>query len=581
MPEEQLHTTTEGHAVPQADLTPPPRNGGDLLVEAMRQAGVEVAFGVISIHNLPLVEAVDRDLRFVPVRHEAAAVNAADGYARATGRIGVALTSTGTGAGNAAGSMLEALTAQSRVLHVTGNVNHDLIGEDTGAYHEVPRQLDMLRAVSAHALRVEDAHHARTTLAHALDLLAAPPFGPVSVDWPIDLQYLADPDHQAVPADATPNPDRPNTQAAPAASDDETAQSADLNRAAELMRAARRPLIWAGGGARRVGLSLTLLVEQWGAGVLTGVNGRGAVPEDHHLVIGNFATDESLAELIADADCLLTIGSHLRPTETRDGELPLPATHIQIDLDPDALGRNHPVTVGLQAEAGVTVDALLERLGEATEHATDPDWGMRVEAAAAAARAALRADIGAYADICDTLRERLPRRTPLVRDVTIPGSSWGNRLLAVYDPTDNVHAAGGGIGQGLAMAIGAAVGRPDGPVLALVGDGGLAVHLGELAVLAGEQPDVIVLLFNDGGYGVLRNLQRAADRDARAVDLRTPDFGRLARAFDLPHVVVGDADAFDDALRKAVRRGGPMIIEVCVPDLSPAPDELVPPISVP
>ena len=118
------HVSTEAHEIPTEDLVPDERTGGDVLVEVMRAAGVDVAFGVISIHNLPLVEAVDRELRFVPVRHEAAAINAADGYARATGGIGVALTSTGTGAGNAAGSMLEAMAASSRVLHITGTVSY-------------------------------------------------------------------------------------------------------------------------------------------------------------------------------------------------------------------------------------------------------------------------------------------------------------------------------------------------------------------------------------------------------------------------------------------------------------------------
>ena len=155
------HTTTEAHRAATSELATDAGTGGDILVEVMREAGVEVAFGVVSIHNQPLVEAIDRELRFVPVRHEASAVNAADGYARATGGIGVAIASTGTGAGNAAGSMLEALTAESRVLHVTGNINVDLIGEGKGAYHEVPRQLAMLQAVSAHAIRIQTARQAR------------------------------------------------------------------------------------------------------------------------------------------------------------------------------------------------------------------------------------------------------------------------------------------------------------------------------------------------------------------------------------------------------------------------------------
>ncbi len=558
------HTTTESHAIPTSHLMPDEVTGGDLLVEVMRAAGLEVAFGVVSIHNLPLVEAIDRELRFVPVRHEAAAVNAADGYARASGGIGVAITSTGTGAGNAAGSMLEALTASSRVLHITGNINVDLIGEGKGAYHEVPRQLDMLRSVSAHAMRIQTARQARAVLTDALRALATAPFGPVSVDWPIDLQYTAKPDDQNMVDDRQPQTPSGSRR--------------DIRRAARIMGEARRPLIWAGGGARTLGKPLRKLAEAWGAGILTGANGRGCVAEDHPLCIGNFAADEMLEDLLADADCLLTVGSHLRGNETRDFELPLPATHIQIDLDAEALGRNYPVTVGLRGNAVAVVPALLEELDAPM---TDPDWGQRVAKSARAARKAHRKDIGAYAAICDAMRARLPRRSPIVRDVSIPGSSWGNRLLAVHHPSDNIYAAGGGIGQGLAMSIGAGIARPEVPVLAMVGDGGLAVHLGELAVLAGESPNVVVVLFNDAGYGVLRNMQTARDATKRGVDLHTPDFALLAEGFGLRHKRVKTPEAFDKALRKAIARGGPSIIEIDVPALRPRPADMVPPTSVP
>ncbi|MGJ3510020.1 thiamine pyrophosphate-binding protein [Enemella sp. A6] len=556
--------TTEAHRIAVADLTPDARTGGDVLVEVMRAAGVEVAFGVISIHNLPLVEAVDRELRFVPVRHEAAAINAADGYARASGGIGVAITSTGTGAGNAAGAMLEALTAQSPVLHVTGNINVDLIGEGKGAYHEVPRQLAMLSAVSQHALRITTARQPRAVLTDAVRLLATAPMGPVSVDWPIDLQYLADPDEQNKVDDREARQRPPSRR--------------DLEGAIEVMAAARRPLIWAGGGARRVGPALVELAERWGAGVLTGANGRGSIAEDHPLCIGNFAADEALTDLLTDADCLLTIGSHLRANETRNFELPLPENHVQIDLEADALGRNFPIEVGLQADTRATVPALLDGL---TEVATDEDWAARVKQAAKAVRAEHRKDIGAYAQICDAMRKRLPRRAPVVRDVSIPGSSWGNRLLPIHDPTDNLYATGGGIGQGLATAIGAAVARPDVPVLAMIGDGGLMVHLGELAVLAAERPDVVVVLFNDGGYGVLRNMQTARGAKKRAVDLTNPDFAGLAGSLGIDHRPVDSAEAFDKALKKALKRGGPCIIEIDVTALRPRPADLVPPTQVP
>jgi acetolactate synthase-1/2/3 large subunit len=567
------------------------RTGGDVLVEVMRAHGVEVAFGVVSIHNLPLVEAVDRDLRFVPVRHEAAAVNAADGYARATGKFGVAITSTGTGAGNAAGSMLEALSAGSRVLHVTGQIESEFLGSGRGVIHEVPRQLQMLQAISRFAGTVERADHARAVLEAAVADLSTLPTAPASVEWPIDFQYLGDPADQTVTAPTEPTP-------APVLADD------DLAAAVALLRGARRPLVWAGGGARSVGEPLRELLELLGAGLLTSNAGRGSVPEDHPLVLGNFASNPGLDALVAKADLLLSIGTHFRSNETRSYHLPLPTPHVAIDVDPAAVGRVHPADVGLVGDAAVVVPQLLAALrvspsaqpdmqmsrestvdrptGPSSDlRMSDDGWTEQVTTVREAVRRTMSADIGAYADICAAIHELLPEGSVLARDVTIPSSSWGNRLLPILDPRSNIFPLGGGIGQGLAMGIGAAVGRPDVPTVVIAGDGGLAVHLGELATLAGEAPWCTLVIFNDGGYGVLRNLQEAHSGERHGVDLFTPDFGGLASSLALPYALARDAAEFRSALAKSVELRAPMVIEVDVAALEPAPKPFVPPVHVP
>ncbi|WP_310961325.1 thiamine pyrophosphate-binding protein [Nocardioides terrisoli] len=541
--------------------------GGDVLVEVMRAHGVDTAFGVVSIHNLPLVEAIDRELRFVPVRHEAAAVNAADGYARATGRFGVAITSTGTGAGNAAGSMLEALSAGSRVLHVTGQIDSDFLGSGRGVIHEVPRQLQMLQAVSRFARTVERADQAREVLEAAIADLSTLPTAPASVEWPIDLQYLGDPADQTVNGPATVS--RPPT-----------VDAAALASAIDVLDNARRPLIWAGGGARDIGAPLQELAELLGAGLLTSNAGRGSIPEDHPLVVGNFASNPGLDALIADADALLSIGSHFRSNETRHYHLPLPSPHVAIDVDEAAVGRVYPAEVGLVGDAAAIVPALLDAL---RSRSTGPEagWTERVTSVREDVRTKLEADIGAYGSICTAISEVLPQGSMIARDVTIPSSSWGNRLLPILDPRSNIFPLGGGIGQGLAMGIGAAVGRTDVPTLVMVGDGGLAVHLGELCTLAGEEPSCILVIFNDGGYGVLRNLQEANTGRRAGVDLFTPDFGDLAHSLALPYALARNGDEFRSALVKAVELGTPMVIEVDVTALSPAPKPFVPPVHVP
>lgn len=534
-------------------------HGGDALVDVLRAAGVDTAFGVVSIHNLPLVEAVHARLRFVPVRHEAAAVNAADGYARARGGAGCAITSTGTGAGNAAGSLVEALAAGTPLLHVTGQVPLRYLGLGRGFIHETKDQAAMLGAVSRRCALIDDPATARATLRAALADARRPPGGPVSVEWPVDLQY------RACPGTADP----------PAAGEPRPVDAQALADAARLLGAARRPAIWVGGGGREAGPLLVRLADRLGAAVLTSNAGRGAVPEDHQRCVGNYATSPAAQALLDEADVLLSVGTHFRSNETATYRLRLPAAHVQIDVDPAAIGRVYPVKVGVVAEAATALAHLVDAVGTG---AADGDWPGRAAEVARDVRRQQRAAIGAQAAVCDAIRGALPRRGIVARDVTIASSSWGNRLLPVYDARDNLFARGGGIGQGLAMGIGAAAGRPGSPVVVMAGDGGLAVHLGELYTLAEQRLAVTVVVFNDAGYGVLRNLQRAAGRPPAGVDLLAPDFALLAASAGLPYHRIDDPAAAAEVLAGAVAGGGPSLVEVDVEALGPMAAPFVPPV---
>lgn len=536
-------------------------DGGDLLVDVVQSLGVDCAFGVVSVHNLPLVGALERRLRFVPVRHEAAAVNAADGYARASGRLGVAVTSTGTGSGNAAGSLVESLSAGSAVLHLTGQIPFEHLGSNKGVIHETRDQLGMLAAVSkaAYTLRPDDvAGRVLRTAAHEA---STAPCGPVSVEWPIDLQYLPQTDAGA------------EARGTCRELDGET-----LERVAGMLTRSRRPLLWLGGGARGARAEVADLVQRLGAGVLTSNAGRGVVREDDPRCIGNFAANPACAELLAEADLLLSVGTHFRSNETRDYALALPRPHVQIDIDPDALGRAYPCDERLSGDASEVLRALLDLIPPG---AGEEAWSRRVTATRRAARDHLREGIGPQGEVCDAMRESLPEEAVIARDVTIPSSAWGNRLLEIYDPATNVFPRGGGIGQGLAMGIGAALADPSRPVAVMVGDGGLAVHLGELLTLAQEEPWLVVVLFNDGGYGVLRNMQDRYVGRRAGVDLTTPDFARLCASMCLPHSLITAASQMEAAMTEAIARRGPAVIEVDVEAIGEMPRPFIPPVPVP
>ncbi|POX57179.1 acetolactate synthase [Streptomyces sp. Ru71] len=536
------------------------RTGGDLLVAVLKEFGIDTVFGIVSVHNLPLVEAVDRELRFVPVRHEATAVNAADGYGRARGGLGCALTSTGTGAGNAAGSLIEALAAGTSVLHVTGQIETQYLGSGRGFIHETKDQLGMLRAVSAYAATVPDTESAGRLLREAAAVALTAPGGPASIEWPIDLQYAAQRDDgAAAPHAEVPAPD-----------------PAELATARELLATARRPLIWAGGGATRARDAVLELLRATGAGLITSNSGRGTIPEDHPQVIGNYATTPAVRALLDDADVLVTIGTHFRSNETADYTLRLPEAHIQIDVDAAALGRVHPATHTLHGDAARVLPELTPAAAPA-----DPGWSARVTAVRDEVRAAQRDAIGPQAAICDALAAALPPGAVVARDVTIPSSTWGNRLLPIHDPRGNVFPRGGGIGQGLGMGIGAALARPHEPTVVIAGDGGLAVHLGELLTVAQERPRLLLLVFDDGGYGVLRNTQDRYSERRSGVDLFTPDFAQLAAACSLPYARIAAESDAGPVIRDALAMDGPVLVEVDLAALGPMKTPFTPPVKIP
>ena len=552
-------------------------DGGELLVQVLREAGVEVVFGIISVHNLPLVEAVSRHLRFVPVRHEASAVNAADGYARATGRLGCALTSTGTGAGNAAGSLIESLSSGTSVLHITGQVELEYLGSGRGFIHETKDQHAMLQAVSKEASTIRSVDEAAPVLRGAVRTALAVPGGPVSVEWPIDLQYARHPtdgDHHTgtVPVAA----EAPTAATGPAST---PPGLSGISEVLELVRRAERPVIWAGGGVARSGPALTALLDAWGAGLLTSNSGRGAVPEDHPLVVGNYAATPGGQELLDEADLLLSLGTHFRSNETRDYALRVPVTHVQVDVDPAAVGRVYPIKAGVVADVAWVLPALLEAVQEGG--AVDSAWRERVVRVRQDVRATQRANLGQHAVLVDALRDALPRDAVVARDVTIASSSWGNRLLEMYDPRTNVFPRGGGIGQGLGMGLGAAMADAHRPTAVMAGDGGLAVHFGELLTLAQERPWLVLLVFNDGGYGVLRNLQDAQGKDRAAVDLATPDFAGLSASLGLDYRRIGAPEEARSVIEDAVALRGPVVVEVDLAAYGDMAAPFTPPVTVP
>jgi acetolactate synthase-1/2/3 large subunit len=529
---------------------------GDVIAAFLEAAGVRAAFGVISIHNMPILDAIVRRgvIRCVPARGEAGATNMADAYARVTGGLGVAFTSTGTAAGNACGALVEALTAGIPLLHITGQIDVPFLDRERSYIHEAKDQPAMLRAVSKRAFRVWSADTLLGTLREAVAVALAPPAGPVSVEIPIDVQGAA----MEMP---------PFDELLPLPPAEPVLDARSLEALARELRGAKRPLLWLGGGARGAVAPVRALAGL-GWGVVTSVSGRGVLPEDDPHSLGSYTTAPPVEALYRTCDAMVVVGSRLRGNETLRWNVNLPAKLYQIDVDPTMRDRSYPVRRFVTGDAATALTELVELLGG--DMRIDPAFAADVAAARTRADDDLRRTLGPYEPLVHALGAWLPADALWVRDVTVSNSSWGNRYLPLRGPRDGVHAVGGGIGQGVPMAIGAALGAGERKTVALAGDGGVQLSLGEFVTLVQEDADVLLIVMNDGGYGVIRNIQDV-QFGARhyLADLHTPDFQAFAASIGLPSVRVGDAAAFVEALATLGNRRGPALLEVDMPAFGP------------
>jgi acetolactate synthase-1/2/3 large subunit len=277
------------------------------------------------------------------------------------------------------------------------------------------------------------------------------------------------------------------------------------------------------------------------------------------MSLGSFTTAPAIEELFASCDALVVVGSRLRGNETLQWKLQLPTRLYQIDVDATARDRSYPTAGFVAGDAREALERLVARLPSLD---IDPAFRNDVHAARARADDALRRTLGPYEDVVHALRAWMPADARWVRDVTVSNSTWGNRYITLRSPRAGVHALGGGIGQGLPMAIGAAL-AGSGKTVALTGDGGLQLCIGELATLVQEEADVLLLVMNDRGYGVIRNIQdhKFGGRHYLA-NILTPDMQTMAAAVGLPAVRVSDTAGFAAALAEFGARRGPAMLEV-------------------
>ncbi len=519
-----------------------PLTGGQAMARQLATEGVRHIFGIPGVQldyaSDGLAGFADQ-LQFINARHEQTTTYAADGYARTTGRIGVALVVPGPGVLNAGAGLVTALSCSSKVLLISGQIPSMGIGKGYGLLHEIPDQSGILARLCRSSTLVTDAGQVAGALHGAIVQLQNGP-GPVAVELPPDV-LSGRTEGAAIGPEPAGSP--------PAGSTD------DLAAAAERLAAAERPVILAGGGAVAAGTwdELTELAEALGAPLVSTTNGKGSFDNRHPMTFLPLASKE----LLGRADTVLFVGSRCldgRGNVTRTAE---GATLIALNDDPASFGppRSFDVTITGDARTGsAALTAMLD--GERAPWLTDAD---DVRQRMLDELAPLEPQL-LYAR---ALRAALPDDAVLVNELT----QVGYMARFVYDvrhPRSYLDPGyQGTLGYGYPTAIGAAVGNPDRPVVSVNGDGGFGYGLAEMSTVMNHGIPLVGVVFRDDAYGNVQRMHKMQfDGVHLGTELTNPDMLALASAFGMAGYRAESPDELQSLLSAAIDAREPALIDV-------------------
>ena len=521
---------------------------GEVLPRLLEAYGIDTVFGIPGVHTVELYRGLPQTgLRHITPRHEQGAGFMADGYARAGGKPAACFIISGPGMTNIVTAMGQAYADSVPMLVISSVNNSHELGLGEGRLHELPDQRALARGVSVFSHSVLRPAELPGVLARAFAIFDSARPGPVHIELPLDVITAAG-DRLSIEAHRTRSRPGPDLQA--------------IDRAAALLADAKRPFVVLGGGTQDAPEAAAALVDRLGAITALTINAKGVLPSDHPLSLGSTLPLKPVLDALEAADVVLAIATELSETDTLlfYSQLKLSGKVIRVDIEPEQLTRNALPDVAICSDAGLAMIALEEALAD---HRPD-------RAAAEARVAALRAEeaehlLPAYrrhGQFLDRVAEALPG-VVVVGDSTQPVYG-GNMTYAPTGPRSyfNSSTGYGTLGYGLPAAFGAKLARPDRPVVALIGDGGLQFTIGELATGVELGLPVPILLWNNRGYGEIKHYMAERDIPQIGVDIYTPDFQTIARGFGCAAVRAEGFEHLQDELRRANAADRPTVIEI-------------------
>ena len=527
-------------------------SGGEALARSLVSEGVEVVFGIPGVQIYGIVAAIrdEPGLRMITTRHEQATTYMADGYARVSGKPGVALVVPGVGVYNAASGLTNAYSRSSPVLLIAGQIPRGAIGKNLGAVHEVADQAGTVRSVTKWQRQASRPREVPDAVFEAFRQMRTGRPRPVLIEMPPEAGVEREEVRLRSPARISrivPSPE-------------------DLREAARVISGSATPLIYAGGGVARSDAeqALVKLAEATNIPVVTSSGGKGVIPDGHPLSYGSCFSPRGerqemnqLYEVMQSADVVIGIGARFSLGNPA-GEA---STLVNINIDDTELTRQQANTIPLHGDARATIEALLPYLIEA---------GAGERPSPAEAVRAARSLI-AYYDIqlkepqyavLEAMRRGLPEDTYTVWDVTQFGyyarTHWPvNRPKTYIDSGYSFN-----LGYAFPTALGVKVAKPDRPVVCMTGDGGFMFNSSELSTAVKYGINVVTVVFRNESYGnVARDLDDAFG-GAYGTDLHNPDFVRFAEAFGAVGIRASDPAELESLIPQALERQAPVIIDM-------------------
>ena len=521
---------------------------GEYLVKLLEDYGVDTVFGIPGVHTVEMYRGLaDSTIQHITPRHEQGAGFMADGYARASGNPGVAFVITGPGLTNIITAMGQAY-ADSVPMLVISAVNHvGKIGHGEGELHESPNQSLLTAQVAVSSFRVLAPTDLPKAIARAFAVFEGARPRPIHIEIPVDL-FAIDAGELEIKRATKIHPPRPSEYA--------------VASAVDLCNDSKRPVILLGGGARGAAIEAQNLAERLDAPVVMTINGRGLVPAGHPLEVSASPSLNSVREMILDADLVLAFGTEMGRTDYNmfDREpFSISSPMIRADIDPVQIARNQPSDVALVGDAGAAMRDLLSALGPESKH------GDGTERADVTRKAAMAEQDEKYTTLIGILEGVLAE----IPNAVIVGDSTqltyaGNLYLPIGANARwfNSACGFGALGYALPAAIGARIAIPETPVVCIAGDGGLQFTLGELGAAMEVGGPLIVLCWNNSGYGEIKSSMLRRDVTPIGVDLHTPDFTGIAKAYGLNAEKLKAPENLPSMLREAAKSKVPTLIEI-------------------